>query len=74
MNKFTTTRQTNPLNPQYQTAKVEYIAVESPKFIRDAMAIDVTLMRCRIYREFVVERLSQSNFNEQEKQSIQKSK
>lgn len=40
INKFTTHRQTNPLEPQYQSPHVEYIPAEEPKFIRDNMAID----------------------------------
>jgi hypothetical protein len=40
MKKFTTTRQTNPLEPVYQIPYVEYYPVEEPKFIRDNMVID----------------------------------
>lgn len=41
MNKFTTTRNTNPLNPQYQSPVVHYLPIEEPKFIKDGLAIDV---------------------------------
>ena len=39
-NKFATTREaSNPLNPVYRLAKVEYVQPEPPKFIRDTMAL-----------------------------------
>lgn len=49
MNKFTTTRQTNPLVPVYQVPHVVYFPVEEPKFIRDNMVTYVKLfIRIRI--------------------------
>ena len=39
-NKFDTTRESsNPLNPVYKLAYVEYVKPEAPKFIRDAMGV-----------------------------------
>lgn len=41
VNKFTTTRKTDPLNPQYQLPNVVIMPPPEPKFIRDNMQIDV---------------------------------
>lgn len=39
-NKFDTTRQaSNPLNPVYKLAHVEYVKPDPPKFIRDSMNV-----------------------------------
>lgn len=39
--KFKSTREpSNPLNPVYKLQKVEYVAPEPPKFVRDNMVID----------------------------------
>lgn len=51
MNKFTTTRRTNPLEPDYQSPKVEYVPFPSPKFVRDSMDIDVLCVLLRTLRE-----------------------
>lgn len=40
INKFTTTRQTDPLNPSYQLPSVILADMPEPKFIRDNLEID----------------------------------
>ena len=43
--KFQTKRLgNNPLNPNYQLAKVEEAPLEPPKFIRDTLYIDVRML------------------------------
>lgn len=44
VNKFTTTRKTNPLVPVYQLPVVEYMPFPEPKYIRDNMQVDVTAL------------------------------
>lgn len=41
VNKFTTTRKTDPLNPAYQLPVVQYAPFPETKFVRDNMLIDV---------------------------------
>lgn len=39
-NKFDTSRDpSNPLNPVYKLAKVEYVKPDPPKYIRDSMIV-----------------------------------
>ena len=47
VNKFVSTRNTDPLNPQYQLPNVVIMPAPEPKFIRDNMQIDV---HCFLYR------------------------
>lgn len=57
VNKFTTNRHTNPLQPKYQEPHVVYIPFPQTKFIRDNMQIDVNLgLNYRILRESEVVR------------------
>jgi hypothetical protein len=70
VNKFTTTRNTNPLEPEYQTPKVEFVPFPEPKFIRDNMAIDVLQSLSRISKESEVVRPSPTGFKNQGKSSI----
>lgn len=44
VNKFVSTRNTDPLNPQYQLPEVVILPPPSPKFIQDSMQIDVLLV------------------------------
>jgi hypothetical protein len=40
-NKFTTTREaSNPLEPKYRLSKVEFVAPDPPRFVRDSINID----------------------------------
>ena len=48
VNRFISTRKTNPLNPVYQLPEVYIPSPPSPKFIKDNMHIDVSVSLSRI--------------------------
>ncbi len=57
MNKFTTTRSTNPLNPVYTLPKTELLHKEPDvKFVRDSLQIYVNDELCRIFKERLLRR------------------
>ena len=67
MNKFTTTRKTDPLNPAYQLPVVIYAPFPEVKFIRDNLFVDVFMPICRILREPGPNKPLQSNWKELER-------
>lgn len=67
VNKFTTSRKTDPLNPAYQLPVVQYAPFPDVKFIKDNMLVDVKFFICRILMALAPRKPSQLGWRGQEK-------